>query len=137
MSLPVARGDGIDVSIDMTDLRSTLKRNAPELEKEMRTSFKKLVGEAKRTVQSNTPVRTGALKRSISGRTSFTQTKTRMWITSNNSSARNYAWIQEYGRQKYRPMPGKHYIEKARDQVVPHALQEMNRIIKQTFKDMQ
>lgn len=137
MGLAVARGDGIDVSVDMTDLRSTLKRNAPELEKEMRAGFKKLAGEAKRTVQGNTPVRTGALKRSISGRTSFTQTKTRMWITSNKSPARNYAWIVEYGRQKYRPVPAKHFIEKSRDQVVPHALREMDRIIAKTFKDMQ
>jgi hypothetical protein len=115
-------GYAFDISIDTSDLRSTLKRVAPDLEKELRVSFKKYATEGRNLARSYAPVRTGALRSAISAKTQFTATKTRAFVTSNTGKpGSSYLWPQEYGRHKFGPYPPRLFITRAGDEILPRA----------------
>jgi hypothetical protein len=115
-------GYAFDISIDTSDLRSTLKRVAPDLEKELRVSFKQYAREGKQLAQANAPVRTGDLRRAIQSKTQFTQTKTRAFVTSNTGKpGSSYLWPQEFGRHKYGPHPGRFFVTRAGEVILPRA----------------
>jgi hypothetical protein len=115
-------GYAFDIGIDTSDLRSTLKRVAPDLEKELRVSFKQYATEGKKLAQANAPVRTGKLRNAIQSKTQFTQTKTRAFVTNNTMKpGSSYLWPQEYGRHKFGAYPPRLFITRAGDVIIPKA----------------
>lgn len=115
-------GYAFDIGIDISDLRGTLKRVAPDLEKELRVSFKEYAKQGKKLAQSYAPVRSGDLKSAIQSKTQFTQTKTRAFVTANTAKpGSSYIWPQEYGRHKYGPYPGRYFITRAGEVILPQA----------------
>lgn len=131
-------GQAFDISIDISDLRGTLKRVAPDLEKELRVSFKKYAGDGKRLAQSYAPVRTGKLRSAIQSKTQFTQTKTRAFVTSNTDKpGSHYLWPQEYGRRKYGPYPPKLFITRAADVILPQAKRAIEADVARVLRKIQ
>jgi len=119
----VQSGD-IAAEVDLHALRTTLKRIDPEAEKALRKSLGKLGTIAKTQVQAQTPVKTGRLKASMKKKSSFTGTRSQVAVTSEY----RYAFIVNYGRQKYAPFPGRHYIQRTMETLRPMAEAEMERI---------
>lgn len=131
-------GYAFDISIDTSDLRGTLARVAPDLEKELRVSFKKYALEGKRRAQSYAPVRTGALRSAISAGTKFTSTKTRAYVTSNTDKpGYSYLWPQEHGRRKFGPYPGRKFITRAGDEILPLAKREIEADVARVLRAIQ
>lgn len=129
---------GFDISIDTSDLRSTLKRVAPEMEKELRVSFKKYARDGKRLAQSYAPMRTGKLRGSIQSKTQFTQTKTRAFVTVNTGKpGASYLWPQEYGRHKFGPYSGKLFVTRAGDEILPQAKRDIQADVARVLSKLQ
>lgn len=131
-------GYAFDIGIDISDVRGTLARVAPDLEKELRTSFKDYAKEGKRLAQSYAPVRTGKLRNAIQSKTQFTATKTRAFVTSNTAKpGSSYLWPQEYGRHKYGPYPPRLFITRAGDEILPRAKQAIEADVARVLRSIQ
>jgi hypothetical protein len=128
-------GYAFDIGIDTSDLRSTLKRVAPDLEKELRVSFKQYAAEGKKLVQASAPVRTGKLRSAIQSKTQFTQTKTRAFVTNNTAKpGSSYLWPQEYGRHKFGPYPPRLFITRAGETIIPKAKQAIEADVERVLR---
>jgi hypothetical protein len=131
-------GYAFDISIDTSDLRSTLKRVAPDLEKELRVSFKQYAAEGKKLAQGFAPVRTGKLRSSIKSKTVFTATKTRGYVTTDTTKpGSSYIWPQEYGRHKFGPYPARLFITRAGEIIIPKAKQAIEADVERVLRKIQ
>jgi hypothetical protein len=131
-------GYAFDIGIDTSDLRSTLKRVAPDLEKELRVSFKQYAAEGKKLAQGFAPVRTGKLRSAIQSKTQFTATKTRGFVTSNTAKpGSSYLWPQEYGRHKFGPYPPRLFVTRAGDIIIPKAKQAIEADVQRVLRKIQ
>ena len=131
-------GYAFDIGIDISNVRSTLGRVAPDLEKELRVSFKNAARDGKRLAQSYAPVRTGKLKSAIQSKTQFTATKTRAFVTSNTEKpGSSYLWPQEYGRHAFGPYPARLFITRAGEQILPKAKREIEADVARVLRSIQ
>ena len=125
------------LEIDITDVRTTLARIDPALDKELRQTFKKYALEGRNLVKANAPVRTGALRDSFMTRTSFTKTKSRAMVTTKPQSTVRYQWILEHGRKTGSPMPGRFYVRRAADVILPKAKREIEADVARVLRGLQ
>lgn len=124
----------IEIEVDVNAVRNSLKRLAPEAEKEIRDVVKTTTTKARKLVQGGAPVRTGLLEASIRKRTAFNQRKTRgeVYVV---GPARKYAWIVEHGsKAAHNAFAGRKYIERANKQVLPEFEVEIKKSVDRAIK---
>lgn len=118
----------IEFDVDVNAVRNSLKRLAPEAEKEIRSVVKKSTIQARGLVKARAPQRSGLLEKSIRSKTSFTKDKTRGMVTV-IGPARKYAWIVEHGSKRGNVFEGRKYIASARHMVVPEFKRNMEKAV--------
>jgi hypothetical protein len=126
--------NGVGVDIDVTQLRSTLKRVAPDLEKELRQNIKRLGIQARNEVKAGAPVLSGRLKRGIGVRTQFTQSKTRVTVIGKLEGGVRYYWLQEHGTKNFKPH--KQYVKPAADKAARDAQPGVQKAIDIALREM-
>ena len=124
----------IEIEVDVNAVRNALRRCDKEAEKLIRDVVKKSTIKARNKVRDYAPQATGLLSQSVRSRTQFTQDKTRGLVTV-VGPARTYAWIVEHGSKKGNgPFPGRKYIQRAGDEVVPEFVRNVNRAVDQAIE---
>jgi hypothetical protein len=125
---------GINVDVDIHNARHALKEYAPDLEKQLKATFKEYAKKGADYERANVRVRTGNLKASIGSSTSFTKNQTRLRVTSTGArGVSRYRWPQNTGRHTNGSgMTGTQYVNKAANRLIPEAvdgiLRTMDRI---------
>lgn len=129
---------GSRLEIDITDVRTTLARIDPALDKELRQTLKKYAIEGRNLVKANAPVQTGRLRDSFMTRTTFTKTKSRAMVTTKPQSTVRYQWIVEHGRKTGNaPVAGKFYVRRAADVILPKAKREIEADVARVLRGLQ
>lgn len=118
----MSSGD-VEMDVDFTVLRTTLKRVNPEAEKAVRKALGDLGTEGKNLLKSKVPSKSGRMKRSIGKGTSFTAKKSQVYVT----SKKRYTFIVNYGRKKYRPFPARRYVQNTMLVLEPMARVELEK----------
>jgi len=128
--------DIVGVEVDVTDLRTTLKRIAPDLEKELRATFKSEAQRGAGLVSARVPTRTGFLKASIQPRTQFLQSKTRAQVTSlQGHGVSYYRWPQDTGRHSgSSTMAGTQYVTAAARTFLPQAARAVQKDVERILR---
>ena len=113
----------VGVEVDVTDLRTTLKRIAPDFEKQLKATFKAEAARGADMVRARVPVKSGALYASIQPRTQFLQQRTRAQVTSVQGNRVSwYRWPQDVGRHSgASTMAGTHYVTSTARTFLPQA----------------
>ena len=123
----------IEIEVDVNAVRNALRRLDKEAEKLIRDVVKQSTIKARNKVRDYAPQATGLLSMSVRSRTQFTQSKTRGLVTV-DGPARTYAWIVEHGSKSTNAFPGRKYIQRAGDEVVPEFVRNVNRAVDQAIE---
>ena len=118
----------LELDVDVNAVRNALRRCDKEAEKLIRDVVKKSTIKGRNKVRDYAPQMTGLLSYSVKSRTKFTQSETRGIVTV-EGPARYYAWIVEHGSNKHNSFPGRKYIARANDEVVPEFIRNVKKAV--------
>ena len=129
----------VGVDVDVTSLRTTLKHIAPDLEKELKATFKAEAERGADMVRARVPVRSGFLKASIQPKTQFLASRTRAQVTSlQGHGVSRYRWPQDTGRKNgISTMAGTQYVTAAAKTFLPQAAQAVQQDVSRILRALQ